>query len=339
MKLRALVSAVFLLLFVSTATHAANEAVGKLTGGEKYVLPGWFKDSFLEMSEDASEAAEADRHLMLFMHLDECPYCSVMLQESFTQAQFVPWLRGRFDVVGINIRGDREVAFNEQLTVTEKELAETLGVRQTPAIIFLDSANKAVMRSDGYRSQKDFKRILDYVDSKSYLSTDLNGYITKTSGGPHYEFRTHSQFSSNRDLSAGEAPVMVIFEDGYCDSCDLMHDTLLRDETANALMAQMTVVRLNANATSPITKPDGEQTTPKAWIKELGLAVRPAIVMVDGPVELVRIAGVLRRYHFQTALRYVAKGKYHNYPTLRDFSRAQRAQLLAAGHVIDLGAQ
>ena len=339
MMTRTLVSVLLAIALAAPGLNAADTPPGRLTGGEKYTVPGWFKESFLELSEDAAEAAQADRHLMLFMHLDECPYCADMLRESLTQAAFVPWLRERFDVIAIDVRGAREIAFNEQLTVTETELAETLGVRQTPAIIFLDATNKAVLRSDGYRTPKVFKRILEFVDSKSYLTTDLASFVGTTAGQPHYRLRAHPKFSSATDLSAGETPVMVIFEDGYCNTCDLMHDTLLRDATVNALLDKLTVVRFDARAQTPLIKPDGTATTAKDWATELGLNARPSIIIMDGPIELVRIAGVLRRYHFQTALRYAAEGKYHEYPTLRDFSRAQRKALLAAGQVIDLAVQ
>jgi hypothetical protein len=46
-------------------------ATGTLTGGEKYEIPGWFKESFLEFSDDAGEAAEADKHALILVHAPE----------------------------------------------------------------------------------------------------------------------------------------------------------------------------------------------------------------------------------------------------------------------------
>ena len=46
-------------------------AAGTLTGGEKYEIPGWFKESFLEFADDAEEAAEADKHALVFIHSPE----------------------------------------------------------------------------------------------------------------------------------------------------------------------------------------------------------------------------------------------------------------------------
>lgn len=262
-----------------------------------------------------------------------------MLRESFTGSDYSPWLRERFDAIEISTRGDREVVFNEAITATESELADALGVRQTPAILFLDAANKVVVRSDGYRTPTDFKRILDYVDSKSYLLMDLATFVRKTSGDAHYTLRAHKAFEAVGDLSRVDGPLMVIIEDRWCDGCDLMHDTLLRDEVVNALMAKMTVVRLDADSEQSITTPDGVMTTPRKWAKELGLAARPSLVLYADGRERVRIKGVLRRFHFQTALRYVADGHYAKYPTVRDFGRAWQERLLAEGVTIDLGVQ
>ena len=338
-SIRFIASALVVGMMASLSLASSAQTQGKLTGGIRYQMPEWFKESFLEIADDAIEAAEAEKHLILFMHLNECPYCAKVLEESFTDAPFVPWIQSRFDVVEINVRGDREVVFNESLTVTERELAEALKVRQTPALIFLDATNKAVFRSDGYRSPKDLKRTLDFIDSKSYLTSSLNEYIVKTSSGPSYIFRDHPSFSDTRDLSTSNQPVMVVFEDVDCDSCDLMHDTLMRDEVVNELLGSLTVVRLDARSEAPVTTPSGEKTTPKDWSKSLGLFARPAIAIYDGERELLRIAGVLRRFHFQTALRYAAEKQYAKYPSLREFSRAHRDALLQAGHTVDLGAQ
>lgn len=58
-----------LLAFMVSSAFAAEP--GRLTGGEKYDIPHWFKQSFLEFAEDAADAAEADRHAMVFVHAPE----------------------------------------------------------------------------------------------------------------------------------------------------------------------------------------------------------------------------------------------------------------------------
>jgi thioredoxin-related protein len=329
-----------LLLLVATTTAAwSAPAPGRLTGGSRYVIPDWFKESFLELADDAAEAAEADRHVMLFMHLDGCPYCDAVLSESIVESDYSPWLRERFDAIAINIRGAREVVFNEELTVTERELARVLKVFQTPAVIFLNGENKVVMRIDGYRTAQEFKRVLDYVDSKSYLKEDLASFVARTAARQHYAFRDHPSLRSIADLSAVQGPLLVLFEDAWCDGCDLLHDTLMKDPEVNELLDRFTVVRLDAASEAPLVDPFGKQTTPRAWTRELGLHARPAFLLFGGGEQRVRIDGVLRHFHFTSALRYVGEGRFDEFASLREFSRARTAALLEAGVTIDLGRQ
>jgi len=331
---------IFLLLAFAIALSSVRAAEpGRVTGGTKYTIPAWFKTSFLELTEDAAEAAEADRHLMLFMHLEDCPYCEAVLNESIVNSDYSPWLRERFDAIAINIRGDREVAFNEEVTVTEKKLAELLKVWQTPVVIFLDGENRQVTRIDGYRTPLEFERILHYVDDKAYLQMDLPSYVAKVSSGPHYRFRDHPAFADETDLSRDDKPLLVIFEDAWCGGCDLLHDTLLADPGVNEQLANYRVVRLDAESETPIVTPDGRQSTPKAWVRELEIDARPGILAFAEGKERVRIKGVLRNWHFTTAIRYVGEGHYKKYPALGQFSRAFRKQQLEAGIDVDLGRQ
>ncbi len=59
------------LALVLTAGAAGAQEAGRLVGSEAYEIPEWFTQSFLDIASDAAEAAEADRHAMLFIHADE----------------------------------------------------------------------------------------------------------------------------------------------------------------------------------------------------------------------------------------------------------------------------
>jgi hypothetical protein len=53
------------------ASAVGAQPAGRMTGGQQYEIPEWFTQSFLDIADDAAEAAEADRHAMLFIHADE----------------------------------------------------------------------------------------------------------------------------------------------------------------------------------------------------------------------------------------------------------------------------
>jgi thioredoxin-related protein len=156
-KLSILPSLAALALFVLASVSGANAAEqGKLTGAKMSTHPDWFKESFLEIADDVDEASEAGKHVLLFMEMNGCPYCFKMIEENFKDASYKAFIQHNFDVIALNIKGDREVTLNTETSATEKEIAETLGVTYTPTLIFLNNDNKPVARVNGYRNVDDF---------------------------------------------------------------------------------------------------------------------------------------------------------------------------------------
>ena len=51
---------------ISTAVFAAVEP-GKVTGGKISEHPEWFKESFLDITEDVAEATESGKHVIIFI--------------------------------------------------------------------------------------------------------------------------------------------------------------------------------------------------------------------------------------------------------------------------------
>ena len=157
--------------------QASAAPSGKVTGSKTPSHPAWFKESFLDIGEDVSEAADDDKHVILFLEMNGCPYCYKMIEENFKGSDYSDFIQERFDVIALNVRGDREVALDEVTSLTEKALAEQLGVRYTPTVLFLNQENEPVARINGYRNVADFKQVLDYVDSKAYQDQTLAAYL------------------------------------------------------------------------------------------------------------------------------------------------------------------
>lgn len=324
-------------LLFSLPTIAATQP-GKITGGVQSVHPDWFKESFLDIASDAEEAAEAGKHVILFMHLNDCPYCAKMADENFAHAPYTPFIQENFDVIQINIKGDREVAFDANTSVTEKELARLLKVRYTPTILFLNRENKTVLRLNGYRSVPAFKHALDFVQQKAYLQTNLSRFIETQQAAPVYRFRDHPMLKSISDLqSVADQPLAVLFEDSSCDACDALHDGHLKNPETLKVLENFNLVRLDANASDPIIDPAGNPTTPKKFAEQLGLTYRPGIVLFDKGREISRIDGLLFTYHFQEVLRYVGERHYEQYPkNFYNYLNVRTAEILKSGRNIDL---
>lgn len=318
------------------ATEAATP--GKITGGRMSEHPDWFKDSFLDIAEDVDEASADGKHVILFMHLNGCPYCYKMTEENFKNAPYTNFIKQHFDVISINIKGDRDIAFDADTSVTEKELARLLKVRYTPTVLFLNGDNKTVLRLNGYRSVTAFGYALRFVQEQAYLRTTLSRYIEQQQPTQRYAFRPHPQLRTITDLrSVADNPLALLFEDSSCDACDELHDGHLQNPQILQALENFTFIRLDANSTSPIVDPNGRETTAKDYAEQLGLSYRPGIVLFDQGKEISRIDGLLYSYHFEGVLRYVGEGHYKQYPnSFYDYLDVRTAKILESGKDVDL---
>lgn len=132
------------------AAHAGDE------------LP-WFKASFLDLRDDISEAATADKRLILYFNMVGCPYCKKLLEVNFADPAILATTRNHFDLVALDIHGAREVIWSDSKPRTEKEFAAFMNVRGTPTLIFLDEDGKTALRIDGYYEPPKFRAALDRV--------------------------------------------------------------------------------------------------------------------------------------------------------------------------------
>lgn len=313
--------------------------VGKILGARQSVHPDWFKESFLDIDEDIDEAAELGKHMILLLEMNGCPYCARMIEENFAQASYRDFIREKFDVIVLNVQGDREVALDAETSLPEKEVARQLGVRYTPTVIFLNARGEPVARVDGYRNAADFKRVLDYVAARAYETQTLAEFIAAEGTGD-YSFRPHPRIQSITNLSTvKDQPLAVLFEDAQCVACNALHDGHLSAPVVDAALAPFVLVRLDAHAETPITTPDGRQTTARAFADELDIDYRPTLVLYDQGREIARIANELYRYHFVGILEYVGQRQYQKYPDSPfDYINAKTAERIAAGQDVDITA-
>lgn len=325
------------LLLSATAvadTTAPAAKQGEIVGAVEHTMPDWFKESFLDISEDASEAAAENKHVMLFFQRDDCPYCERMLRESIDAEPLRSFIQEHFDVIAINTKGSREIAFDANTTVTEKELTEKLQVKHTPNLFFLNHENNAVARLNGYRSPARMKHLLDYVQTKAYLKTTLPDYMAEHVEKGSYQLRDNDLFQPLDDLSVVEGPLAVIFEDSSCDGCDYLHDRLLQHPDIQQEIKAFTVVRLNTDSDETITNPDGEKVTPGQWAKSLEMTYRPGIMLYADGKAMDHINGMLYPFHFRETLRYIGSGAYKKM-TQKEYGAARKEELLSSGQNID----
>ncbi|MBE9565055.1 MAG: thioredoxin fold domain-containing protein, partial [Proteobacteria bacterium] len=200
--------------------------------------PSWFKVSFLDLFEDVEDATDNNKRLMIYYYQDGCPYCKKLLQENFSQREISDKTKKYFDVVSINLWGDKEVTVGDK-TYTEKAFAEALKVQYTPTILFFDENNKIVFRANGYYPPEKFSALLDYVGSRQDAELSYQEYMTKVNPQPSTG-RLHDDINSVQsvsDLSRADTAktgkyTLVMFEQNKCNTCDELHlDILKREES------------------------------------------------------------------------------------------------------------
>ena len=332
-KLMFLVFSIFGFMFTNLN---ANE--GKLSGGSMHEVPEWFKESFLDISEDVSEADANNKHFMIFMDLEGCPYCSKMLNENFiAQNKTSEFIKKYFDVINIDVKGSREISWDENTTLTEKALAEKLEIQYSPTILFFNKNKEVVVRVNGYRNKDDFKYILEFVQGKYYEQMSLTQYLEKITKETLYTFIENKMFKDLKDLSKIKTPLAVIFEDGSCTQCDYFHNRLLKDKDVLKEFKNFTIVRLNANSDEQIIDIDGNKTTAKEWVKKINLDYRPGILLYDNKKLISTVDALLYPFHFKELLRYVGEKHYKKYPkSYLDYLRVRQSELLKQGININL---
>lgn len=334
----------FIFLFSVSLVNADDQpAVGKLLGALEFEKPEWFKESFLDFREDAAEAAEEGKHMLVFADLKGCPYCAKMLQDSFITSvkdggnrEFI---QNNFDTIHIDIKGSREVNFDENLIVPEKDLAEALKVKFTPTLLFMNADNKVVARTSGYRSPREFQQILNYVKEKAYEKIDFPSYRKANLTDIVYELMPHEKFIQLTDfkkaLDTGK-PLAIMFEDKTCDDCARFHKETLDIPETHIQMEKFNFVRLDARSEQIIIDTDGNKTTAHDWLRKKGISYRPAILLFGDGKLRADVTGLIKTHHFQQMLAYVGDKKFSEYESWLDYEEVVTNEILKSGKNVDI---
>ena len=302
--------------------------------GQEISDPYWFKQSFLEFADDASEAAAENRHVMLYFHQKGCPYCYAMVRKNFLDPQLSGFIRDNFDVISLNIWGDREVTLADGRVLSEKALAEQWKIQYTPTLVFLEQSGEPGLRIDGYRPKAVFSKILDYVisgDQKTPLSQRL---IEK---GDQAMYPQPYLLDTGDLSSVKDRPLALLVEYPGCQTCTDFHADILARSDVNTQLSGFAVARIDATSEEPVTFPDGKTLSAAQWVKASNLSYFPSVILY-GPQgqERLRIDSYVRAFHFNSALQYVRGGHYQRYENFQRYISARADHLREAGEAVHL---
>lgn len=331
------------MLFVAAPLQAKEEgalAEGMVNPGY-HEKPDWFKNSFLDLNEDIVEAQAVGKRLIVFFYQDGCPYCKKLLDDSFSQKTIADKTRKNFDLVAVNMWGDNELTYKKD-SFTEKSFAEAARVMYTPTMLFFDELGNVVLRINGYYSPEKFEAALDYVRLKRHRLQKFSEYLAEVSPVPakgklHREIETVSAPYQLRKILKKGKPLLVLFEQKQCSSCDELHLDVLKRKESIELLKNFEVVVLDMWDDSSIIKPDGKRSRISQWAKDIDIQYAPSMVFFDKEgSEVFRAEAYFKSFHTQSVMDYVQQQAYKIQPNFQRWIDERAHKLRAQGVEVDL---
>lgn len=331
-----------LLLSAGFPASGAETTAGEFRGAMQSEVPAWFKASFLDLREDIRAAAMNNRRLLLYVGQNGCPYCAQLMGVNFARKDIVDFTRAHFDAIAINLWGDAEVTDTAGNRTTEKDFAASLKVQYTPTILFFDEDGRVVLRLNGYRPPEAFMQALQYVAGREEKNGSFAEYLARNPPAPSASGRLHAEPSFLKPplklaTRPGGRPLVVFFEQKTCAGCDDLHGVILRDPETGALLRKFDSVQLDIRGQTRLITPEGKVTNARDWARALGITYTPSAVLfgTDGR-EAMRVEGMLKTFHFQSVLDYVASGAFRTEPNFQRFIEARADRIRATGRDVDI---
>lgn len=322
-------------------TQQASEAKdhGQFLGAKETVYPAWFKESFLELGADAEEAGESGKHVMILFHQAGCPYCNALVERNLSQKNIEQYVRQNFDVVAINMWGDREVLAVGGKSFSEKSFAAAMKVQFTPTLVFLDGAGNTVLRLNGYLPPERFLGALEYVAEKRTDFPSYNAYLASINSPTSSSALNHQDFfREGNDLSAAKGRVQaVFFEQKDCPGCDRLHQEVLTDPDTRAIVAKAVNTQLDMWSGDTVITPDGRKTTVRDWAAELNVKYAPTVILFDADGnEIIRSEAFFKTFHTAGIFDYALSGAYGQEPSFQRWLNAKAEHLRELGKDVNI---
>lgn len=296
--------------------------------------PGWWKLSFLDLPEDLREAVAAGKEgLMVYFGQEHCAYCEALLEVNFGLEDIVAYTRRHFDVVAIDIWGDRMVTDMQGRQLSEKAYAERERTNFTPSIIFYDAEGREALRLRGYYPPYRFRAALEYVADGHYQEESFRAYLARAEPNLAFspeelideEFFARPPYILDRSRFPADRPLAVFFEQGNCHACDVLHTEQLRNLGIVRRLEDFETVQLDLWSDTPVITPAGERTTAGEWAERLGIFYAPTMVFFDERGrEIFRVDSVVRFHRLSGVLDWIRTGAYREQPYYQRWREQRR---------------
>ncbi len=282
---------------------------------QRVEYPPWFRLSFLNMQDELHEVTAFNkRGLIVYFGQEYCPYCKALLETNFGSRDIEQYTRNNFDVLAIDIHGQKRVTDLQGKEMSEKAFADREKVNLTPTLVFYDRDGIEALRLQGYYPPYKFRAALEFVADGHYRDEPFRDYLQRANppmafemdGMNQEEFFQPPPYVLDRSKVASKQPLLVFFEQGNCHACDVLHTAPLQNNVIRKLLGNFEIVQLDVTSDTPVITPTGERTTSKRWAESLGLFYTPTLLFFDGEGRSVmRLDSVAGFYRLRKVLEYV----------------------------------
>jgi thioredoxin-related protein len=303
---------------------------------EPLTLPEWFKLSFLDLREDLEDARKSNKAgLVVYFGQKYCAYCRQFLEQDLVQDDIRHYLLERFDVIGIDIHGHNQVTDLQGTSLDETRFSIREQTNFTPSVVFYGLDGEEALRLRGYYPPYRFRAALEYVADGHYRKESFREYLARADVPLVFEpgdlseesFFLPGPYMLDRSRMPGERPLVVIFEQGNCHACDVLHAGPLQDAGIRRRIGQLEAVQLSFWSDMPVVTPSGERTTAHRWAEQLGLFYTPTLIFFDaGGKEIIRVDSVVQFYRLQNVLDYILEGGYLEFKTFQLWRESREPQ-------------
>lgn len=301
------------------------------------IHPHWFSETFLNLPDDLNEAINAGKKgIILYFGQENCAYCEALLEVNFKREKdIVDYTQQHYNVIALDIWGDREVTDFDGNVLAEKDLAEFEGTDFTPSLIFYTEHGEEALRLRGYYTPYKFRGALKFVTEAYYKKESFSQYMARANPPPKFDLEDLNEepffeappFALDRSRISAQRPLAVFFERRNCHACDILHSEPLNDKKTQQLVSQFDNVQLDMWSDQLVITPQGKKSTAQKWAQSLGVFNTPTLVFFDQHgQEVFRIDSVVRLYRLQGVLEYVLTKGYETAPTYQRWRENQQQE-------------
>jgi thioredoxin-related protein len=345
MKIRTLLALFTLLPFFSlhAAEPAAPARMGIYYGAKTTEYPAWFKDSFLDMKEDIAEARKNGKRVIMIFTQNGCPYCAALVERNLSQREIEATMKEKFDVVAVNLWGDKEVVGLDGKTYTEKTFSAAQKIQFTPSLVFFDETGNILLRLNGYVPPARLQAALEWVGGKQENTIAFRDFVAarempkQASGDMIGEDFFLKNTTDLRRRGKQARPLAVFFEQKDCPDCEVLHRRVLADAETRSVIARFDNVQLDMWSRDMITTPQGNRVPVREWVRQLGVNYAPGIVLFDNTgKEIIRWESSFRVFHTLGMFDYISSGAHVTEPSFQRFLSAKAEHIRETGRDVNI---